>query len=212
MKSAFSSPTAIMRLLSLMLAALSQTFVTGQPQLPPQLFSPLIAQKLLARAQLTPGVPTSYPQYTTRDTGVWRYFCADTWTSGSLPATFYALAERATICPRTLNGTTTTQWIAIGSSSATGAIPLEVHTSVGHDVGFLSFPFVDELTMYVAPLLSLVSSYMHACTRTPRTPETRKTKQPCRPSRRLPPLSPHASVPSSAARVAGTRRTRMTSR
>ncbi|KAH9170800.1 d-4,5 unsaturated-glucuronyl hydrolase-like protein [Lactarius sanguifluus] len=130
-----------------MLAALSQTSATAYPQFPPQLFSPLIAQKLLASAQRTPGIPTSYPQYTTRDTGVWLYFGVDTWTSGFLPATFYALAERATICPLTLNGTTTTQWLYIGRSSATGEIPLEVHTSVGHDVGFLSFPFVDELTI-----------------------------------------------------------------
>ncbi|KAH8995827.1 d-4,5 unsaturated-glucuronyl hydrolase-like protein [Lactarius hatsudake] len=136
-----------MRLLSLMLAALSQTSSAAYPQFPPQLFSPLIAQKLLTSAQRTPGIPISYPQYTTRDTGVWLYFGADTWTSGFLPATFYALAERATICPLTVNGTTTTQWLDIGRLSATGEIPLEVHTSVGHDVGFLSFPFVDELTI-----------------------------------------------------------------
>ncbi|KAI9433843.1 d-4,5 unsaturated-glucuronyl hydrolase-like protein [Lactarius indigo] len=136
-----------MRSLFPILAALSQTPARAHPQLPPQLFSPLIAQKLLASAQLTPSIPTSYPQYTTRDTGVWLYFGADTWTSGFLPATFYALAERAAICPLTLNGTTATQWLDIGRSSATGEIPLEVHTSVGHDVGFLSFPFVDELTI-----------------------------------------------------------------
>ncbi|KAI9452982.1 d-4,5 unsaturated-glucuronyl hydrolase-like protein [Lactarius psammicola] len=130
-----------------MLATLSQTSATSHLQLPPQLFSPLIAQKLLSSAQRTPGVPTSYPQYTTRDTGMWLYFGADTWTSGFLPATFYALAERATICPRTLNGTSTAQWLDIGRSSATGEIPLEAHTGVGHDVGFLSFPFVDELTI-----------------------------------------------------------------
>lgn len=140
-----------MHLLSLLLAALSQTSATGYPQLPPHLFSPLIAQKLLSDARLTPGIPASYPQYTTPDTGVWRYFGADTWTSGFLPGTFYALAERASICPCTLNGTTATQWLEIGRSYATGEIPLEIHTSVGHDVGFLSFPFVDELTMYVIP-------------------------------------------------------------
>ena len=135
-----------MRLVFLLLAALS---ATCYPQLPPYLFSPLIAQKLLACAQLTPGVPTLYPQYTTRDTGVWRYFGADTWTSGFLPATSYALAERATICLSSLNDTTATQWLEIARSSATGEVPLETHTSVGHDLGFLSFPFADELNMYV---------------------------------------------------------------
>ena len=216
-------PHRIMRLLSLLLAALSQTSAISYPLLPPLLFSPLITQKLLSDAQLMPGVPTSYPQYTTPDTGVWRYFGADNWTSGFLPATFYALAERASICPCALNGTTTTQWLEIGRSSATGEIPLEVYTSVGHDVGFLSFPFVDELTMYAAPLspprtldislfLCLVSSCTHARARTPHTLETRKTKQPYRPSRCLPLHSPHASAPSSVARVAGTPRTRTTSR
>jgi hypothetical protein len=136
-----------MRLLFLILAVLSQFFATGYPQLPPQLFSPLIAQKLLSNAQLTSGVPTSYPQYTTPNTGVWLNFGADTWTSGFLPATYYALAQRAALCPCTANCTTTAQWLEFGRTSATGEIPLEVHTTVGHDVGFLSFPFVDELTI-----------------------------------------------------------------
>src|SRR6266404_5106924 len=122
-----------MRLLPL--AVLFQTFATGHPQLPDQIFSPLIAQKLLASEQRSSGVPTSYPQLTTRDTGEWRYFDANSWTSGFLPATFYALAERATLCPHSSNGTTAAQWLDFGRSSATGLIPLEVHTSVGHDVG-----------------------------------------------------------------------------
>jgi hypothetical protein len=46
-----------------------------------------------------------------------------------------------------MNGTTREQWLDIARSSATGEVPLELHTSVGHDVGFLSFPFVDELTV-----------------------------------------------------------------
>jgi hypothetical protein len=121
----------------------------GSPQLPPQLFDPLISQKLLATANLTSSIPTSYPQYTTRDTGAWLLFGADTWTSGFLPATLYALAERATLCPRSMNGTTRDQWLEIARTSATGEIPLETRTSVGHDVGFLSSPFVDELALYV---------------------------------------------------------------
>ncbi|KAI0291432.1 d-4,5 unsaturated-glucuronyl hydrolase-like protein [Russula brevipes] len=128
-------------------AALFLTPAFGYPTLPSELFSPMIAQKLLATARLVRGVPTSYPQYTTRDTGAWLFFGADTWTSGFLPATFYALAERATICPLSMNGTTRAQWLEIARSSATGEIPLEASTHVGHDVGFLSFPFVDELTV-----------------------------------------------------------------
>jgi hypothetical protein len=115
---------------------------------PPDLFSPLISQKLFATAQLAQSLPGSYPQYTTRDTGEWLFFGADTWTSGFLPATLYALAERAALCPNSMYGTTRKQWLDIARSSATGEIPLELHTSVGHDVGFLSLPFVDELAVY----------------------------------------------------------------
>jgi len=143
-----------MRLLFLSAALfLTSTLGSPSPQLHPHLFDPLIAPKLLATANLTPGIPTSYPQYTTRDTGAWLLFGADTWTSGFLPATFYALAERAKLCPRSMYGTTRDQWLEIARTSATGEIPLETHTSVGHDVGFLSFPFVDELALYVTPTL-----------------------------------------------------------
>jgi len=141
-----------MRLL-LLSTALFLTSTFGSPQPPPQLFDPLISQKLLATANLTPGIPTSYPQYTTRDTGAWVLFGADTWTSGFLPATFYALAERATLCPYSIKGTTRDRWLEIARTSAAGEIPLETRTSVGHDVGFLSFPFVDELALYVTPTL-----------------------------------------------------------
>lgn len=133
--------------LFLLSVTLSFTLVSGYLELPYELFSPLVAQKLLATAQLLPGIPTSYPQYTTRDTGEWLFFGADTWTSGFPAATFYALAERAALCPRSVNGTSVAQWLEIARASATGEIPLEVHTSVGHDVGFLSFPFVDELAV-----------------------------------------------------------------
>jgi hypothetical protein len=145
--------------LVLLPAVLSLTPAFGYSNIPSELFSPIIAQKLLVTARLARGVPTSYPQYTTRETGAWLSFGADTWTSGFLPATFYALAERATICPLSMNGTTRAQWLEIARSSATGEIPLEVSTHVGHDVGFLSFPFVDELTMYATHALSCSSLF-----------------------------------------------------
>ncbi|KAH9970363.1 d-4,5 unsaturated-glucuronyl hydrolase-like protein [Lactifluus volemus] len=119
---------------------LSLTLVSGYPSLPPELFSPLIPQKLFATAQLQSNTPTFYPQYTTRDSGTWIFFGADTWTTGFLPATFYALAERATLF-------LALRWLEIARASVTGEIPLETHTTVGHDVGFLSFPFVDELAI-----------------------------------------------------------------
>jgi len=137
----------MLRLL-LLSVALSLTPTFGYPRLPPQLLDPLISQKLLATANLARGAsPTSYPQYTTRDTGAWLLFGADTWTSGFLPATLYALAERAACCPGSMSGTTNAQWLELARASGSGEIPLETRTSVGHDVGFLSFPFVDELTV-----------------------------------------------------------------
>jgi len=110
-----------------------------------ELFSSLVAQKLAATAQSTSGVPSQFPQYTTRDTGEWLYFPADTWTSGFLPATFYAMYERASFCPHSLGETSGDQWLEFGRAWSTGEIPLEIKTGVGHDVGFLSYPFVDEL-------------------------------------------------------------------
>lgn len=142
-----------MRLLLSAALFVISTLGSPSPQLPPHLFDLLIAQKLLATANLTSGIPTSYPQYTTRDTGSWLLLPANTWTSGFLPATFYALAERTKLCPRSMNGTTRDQWLEIARTSATGEIPLETHTGVGHDVGFLSLPFVDELELYVTPTL-----------------------------------------------------------
>ena len=189
--------------LFLLAVTLSFTFASGYPALPSELFSPLIVQKLLATAQLLPGIPTSYPQYTTRDTGKWLLFGADTWTSGFLPATFYALVERAAVCPRSMNGTSGAQWLEIARASATGEIPLETHTSVGHDVGFLSFPFVEELAV-CATLPSL--SRGHCLRVTP--PETRTMVQRCTPSRHSLRPSLRALTPLLAARAVGTQRTR----
>ncbi|KAI0052924.1 glycoside hydrolase family 88 protein [Auriscalpium vulgare] len=134
--------------MQLLLALLPVTVVLASNSLlPKELFSSLIAQKLLATSQLTTGTPTQYPQYTTRDTGSWVLLGADQWTSGFLPATFYALYERAALCPLIMGSSTANQWLDIGRGSSTGEIPLEIHTGVGHDVGFLSFPFVSELSV-----------------------------------------------------------------
>ncbi|KIP02629.1 glycoside hydrolase family 88 protein [Phlebiopsis gigantea 11061_1 CR5-6] len=110
--------------------------------LPAELFSPLVAQKILATAQSAQS-PPKYPQYTDRAEGAWEYFAPDTWTSGFFPATLYALHARATLCPSAgLNGT---DWVALGQTWAAAEVPSETHTGVGHDVGFLSFPFALEL-------------------------------------------------------------------
>ena len=123
------------------------SFVASSPP-PPELFSPLVSRKLLTTASLvsSPRVPTNYPAQTTRDTGAWQLAPADTWTTGFLPSTFYALHTRAALCPARF-GNESAQWLALGRQWATGEDPLTVLNHQGHDVGFLSFPFVDELAM-----------------------------------------------------------------
>jgi hypothetical protein len=115
---------------------------------PSQLFSPLIAQKILATAQNTTSLSSRvYPQYTTRDSGSWLWFVPDTWTSGFFPVTLYAMNDRAKLCPKSVANANGADWVDLGRAWSTAEIPLEVNTGVGHDVGFLSFPFVEELAV-----------------------------------------------------------------
>lgn len=114
---------------------------------PSQLFSPLIPQKVLATFNALPS-PVQYPQYTDTTTGKWQYFTPWTWTSGFFPVTGYALNTRKTLCGGTpANGLGVADWLALGRSASTGLIGLDASHGIGHDVGFLSFPFVEELTI-----------------------------------------------------------------
>lgn len=132
------------------------TTVNASPRLdlPPELFSPLIAQKLLATAtnvttSSTSGVPTLFPHCTTRDTGKWLYSAPEWWTSGFLPATLYAMHERVGLCQNHSagdNGDAQT-WLELGRLWAAGEAPSKTLPSVKHDVGFLSFPFAAELAV-----------------------------------------------------------------
>ncbi|KAI0761455.1 Six-hairpin glycosidase-like protein [Irpex lacteus] len=110
--------------------------------LPSELFSPLIAQKVLATANNTQN-PPKYPQWTDRTNGSWQFFGPDTWTSGFFPATLYALNDRASICPS--DELKETSWLELARKWSSAEVPLETKTTVGHDVGFLSFPFIEEL-------------------------------------------------------------------
>ena len=114
---------------------------------PKELYSPLIYRKVLDTFRALPD-PTRYPQYTNRTAGDWLYFAPDTWTSGFLPATAYALNARKPLCPsaRQLQDI---DWLSLGRAASNALIPLEAENSVGHDVGFLSFPFADELVVSV---------------------------------------------------------------
>jgi hypothetical protein len=107
---------------------------------PEQLYSPLISSKL---ASTSATYPRSYPQYTDHaDPAHWLYFGPDTWTSGFFPATLYELNTRQTLCPAQSDGI---DWLSRARTWSSGLIPLEVTNHQGHDVGFLSFPFVNEL-------------------------------------------------------------------
>ncbi|KAF8626251.1 hypothetical protein AX15_004929 [Amanita polypyramis BW_CC] len=128
----------------LSLSCLSLLVNALAPTPPQQLYSPLIYRKVLDTFCALP-VPTQYPQYTNQSAGDWLYFTPDTWTSGFFPATAYALNARKTYCRSA--DLQDTDWLSLGRAASNALIPLEVNNSVGHDVGFLSFPFADELVV-----------------------------------------------------------------
>lgn len=107
------------------------------------LFSPLIAQKVAATANDFNG---TFPQYTTRDSGAWLWFSPNTWTSGFFPATLYAMNTRKQLCPGTAS---TTDWLSKGREWSLPLVPIETHNTVQHDVGFISYPFQEELLVWV---------------------------------------------------------------
>jgi hypothetical protein len=108
----------------------------------PELFSPCIYLKVLNTFESLPN-PIKYPEYTDSIAGKWLDFAPDTWTSGFLPATAYALHTRNRFCPDDVD------WLALGRASAGPLVPLEAKNTLGHDVGFLSYPFVDEIAVFV---------------------------------------------------------------
>ncbi|CCM05029.1 uncharacterized protein FIBRA_07229 [Fibroporia radiculosa] len=110
---------------------------------PRELYSPLLTEKILQTALASRA--TQYPQYTDRVAGDWLYFAPDTWTSGFFPATLYAMYTRARLC--NWDTENATQWLTLGRQWSTAEVPLESNNSVGHDVGFLSYPFVEELVI-----------------------------------------------------------------
>lgn len=125
-------------------------------KLPSELFSPLISEKVFAIASKESN-PPAYPQYTDRVEGTWKFFDPNnTWTTGFFPAALYALNERKTLCPSLKDNT---DWLSLGRQWSTGIIPYETNNGLEHDVGFVSFPFQDELLMCV-----LVSDIMNNIT------------------------------------------------
>lgn len=129
------------------LLALCLAVGLSQAAVPSQLFSNLIPTKILATANSLPN-PIRYPQYTDQTAGKWQLFSPNTWTSGFFPVTLYALNTRKILCGTTSsNNLAIADWLNLGRSTSSGLIPLETSNSVGHDVGFISFPFVEELAI-----------------------------------------------------------------
>ncbi|KAK0442846.1 glycoside hydrolase family 88 protein [Armillaria borealis] len=109
------------------------------------LYSPLIPSKVLATANK---LNNKFPQYTDSSAGVWKLFSADKWTSGFFPATLYALEKRKALCGATsANRLNAADWASFGRKTSAGLAALTKSNNVGHDVGFLSFPFVHELAI-----------------------------------------------------------------
>ncbi|KAH8832004.1 glucuronyl hydrolase [Flagelloscypha sp. PMI_526] len=122
------------------------SFLSAAASVPSELYSPIVPRKLLAAYEKTPN-PIQYPHLTTTN-GVWQYISADAWTSGFFPATMYALEERKRMCGASKsNGLDIADWLSLGRALTSGLSALEVRNNVGHDVGFLSFPFAYELQM-----------------------------------------------------------------
>ena len=128
-------------LLALVVFVSNATLSGAAASPPPELLSSLILQKV-SQAALNNTTPPSYPEYTD-SSGKWQYFIPDTWTSGFFPSMLYALNTRVGLC----NNSTSiqTDWLSEARRWSSAEVPLEAQNTEGHDVGFLSFPFVQEL-------------------------------------------------------------------
>ena len=127
-----------MRLL-LVSALFSSTIVLATVP-PTKLYSSLIRSKILATAL---GDSSKYPQFTDQVKGDWKYFDANQWTSGFFPATLYEFHKRTLLCP---SSSSKTDWLSLGRQWSESIAPLAFTTNnLQHDVGFVSFPFQEEL-------------------------------------------------------------------
>ena len=134
------SPAPLFALVFL-LSALPASWAAEPPE---ELYSPLVSSKILATAHDTRD-GKSYPHNTDQVNGIWNYVGTDWWTSGFFPATLYSMNRRSELCPNTADAPA--DWVNLGQVWSADLTRLLIKNSVGHDVGFISFPFVDELTM-----------------------------------------------------------------
>ncbi|KAG8894914.1 hypothetical protein FRB99_000913, partial [Tulasnella sp. 403] len=141
------------RLSTISLAAIIPLSVHAIPDIPPELYSTLIPQRLLTTAQNISN-PLTYPEWTKiapygNQLGQWQYFNINTWTSGFFPASLMLLAERGQTCPdgQIIAAQDAQASLNFGRVWSAPLTTLETNNSVKHDVGFISFPFWEDLKM-----------------------------------------------------------------
>jgi hypothetical protein len=131
---------------------------------PAELFSSSTLSKVLTLANTT-ATPSTWPEYTGAD-GSWELEAESDWTSGFFPSSLYLLHQRDLLCPsvrplpvihssvrhsadyvsQSADGT---DWLALARTWSSGLYaPSEaVLASWLHDVGFNSFPMLEELKL-----------------------------------------------------------------
>jgi hypothetical protein len=69
-------------------------------------------------------------------------------TFKTLPSPLQYPQYRKELCAATgRNGLGLADWVALGQAVSSGLIQMEKKNTLGHDVGFVNFPFVEELAM-----------------------------------------------------------------
>ncbi|KAG8718581.1 hypothetical protein FRC08_004949 [Ceratobasidium sp. 394] len=122
-------------------ASLLPWTLSAPPTYSDSIFSPYIAQKY---ARVGSKYRAAQFPHTTAANGTWTWNGADWWTSGFLPASFYLLNERKTLCPKNKN-LSSVDWLTLGRHWSDSLVPLQSGNGQGHDQGFLSLPYMEEL-------------------------------------------------------------------
>lgn len=111
---------------------------------PKDLYAKTISTKL---TRTTKNYAGTYPQVTNHgNPATWVLISPASWTSGFFPATMYELHRRQTLCPSHSDGV---NWLTRGRKWSDAVLAMSNGNNQGHDQGFLSFPFVEELKMSV---------------------------------------------------------------
>lgn len=120
---------------------------------PKDLYAKTISTKL---SRTTKNYAGTYPQVTNHgNPATWVLISPASWTSSFFPATMYELHRRQTLCPSHSDGV---NWLTRGRKWSDAVLAMSNGNHQGHDQGFLSFPFVEELKMFVLPILIVVYS------------------------------------------------------